>query len=82
MRIRITGTYDECEVAADRIARIFDVRHVPRPSLRDDDLYQVSLDAQLREQDRPEEPPPPRRGPPPSPPRPPGPRRRRAGEQR
>ncbi len=83
MKIQITGTWDECEIAADRIARIFDVRRIPRPALRDDDLYQVRLDARLREQDEPEPPPPPpRRGPPPPPRRPPGLRRRRAGEER
>jgi hypothetical protein len=74
LRIQITGTYDECEVAADRIARIFTVRRVPRPSARDDGLYQVRLDAQLRQQDVPDSqpspsarrvggPPPPRRRP-------------------
>jgi len=54
--IRITGTGEECEVATDRIVRVFDVWRVPPLSLRDDGLYQIRLDAQLREQDRPEPP--------------------------
>jgi hypothetical protein len=56
LRIRIVGTEEECQVAADRLARAFTVRSVPRPSLRDDGLYQVSLVAQLREQDKTEPP--------------------------
>jgi hypothetical protein len=81
LKIQIIGTLDECEIAADRIAHIFDVRHVPRPSDRDDDLYQVRLDAQLSEGDRPAASDPPRRplGPPRRPPRRRGPQ---AGEER
>ena len=48
MRIVIVGTEEECEVAADRIARVLDARHVGRPSPRDDGKYQVRIDARLR----------------------------------
>lgn len=50
MRIVIVGTEEECEVAADRIARVLDARHVGRPSLRDDGKYQVRIDARLRDE--------------------------------
>jgi hypothetical protein len=50
VKIRIIGTEEECEVAADRIARVLDARHVGRPSLRDDGQYQVSIDARLRKE--------------------------------
>jgi hypothetical protein len=36
VKIRIIGTAEECEVAADRIARVLAARYVSRPSLRDD----------------------------------------------
>jgi hypothetical protein len=50
VKIRIIGTEEECEIAADRIARVLDARYVGRPSLRDDGQYQVNLDARLRKQ--------------------------------
>ncbi|HZA84550.1 MAG TPA: hypothetical protein VFC13_24250 [Actinomycetes bacterium] len=50
MKILIVGTEEECEVAADRIARVLDARHVGRPSLRDDGKYQVRIDARLRDE--------------------------------
>jgi hypothetical protein len=32
VRIRIVGTEEECQIATDRIARIFDVRRAPQPT--------------------------------------------------
>jgi hypothetical protein len=49
VRILITGTADECEEAADRIARVLDVRSIRPATLRDDGKYQVKIDARLRE---------------------------------
>jgi hypothetical protein len=69
MKIRIVGTLEECQVASDRIARVFDARYVGRPRFfkdrsrsdednprsmserMDEDLYQVNIEARLREQD-------------------------------
>jgi hypothetical protein len=50
VKIRIIGTAEECEVASDRIARVFDARYVGRPSVREDGKYQVNIDARLREE--------------------------------
>ncbi len=55
MKIRIIGTSEECEVAADRIARIFDARYVSRVEHTPDSTYekpkfQVRIEARLREQ--------------------------------
>jgi hypothetical protein len=50
VKIRIIGSAEECEVAADRIARVFAARYVGRPVLRDDGQYQVNIDARLREE--------------------------------
>lgn len=49
MKIRIIGTEEECEVAADRIARVLIARYVSRPSYRDDGKFQVNIDARLPE---------------------------------
>jgi hypothetical protein len=49
VRILIIGTADECEEAADRIARVLDVRSIRPATLRDDGKYQVKIDARLRE---------------------------------
>jgi hypothetical protein len=56
MRIHIVGTFEECEHAADRIARVLDARHVGRITRRDDGLYQVRIDARPRKSSRPERP--------------------------
>ena len=53
MRIHIVGTFDECEHAADRIARVLDARHVGRITRRDDGPYQVRIDARPRKSSRP-----------------------------
>lgn len=50
MKILIVGTYEECEVAADRIARVLDARHVGRITSRDDGQHQVRIDARLRDE--------------------------------
>jgi hypothetical protein len=50
VKIRIVGTEEECEVAADRIARVLTARYVGRPSLRDDGKFQVNIEARLPEQ--------------------------------
>jgi hypothetical protein len=42
VRILIVGTEEECEVAADRIARVLDARHVGRPSLREDGKFALA----------------------------------------
>jgi len=78
VKIRITGTYDECETAADIIARVLNARYVGQPGWIDGDgdkaKFQVHIDARLREQPRQTRPgPEPRRPPPAGPPRPPGP---------
>jgi hypothetical protein len=56
VKIRIIGTEHECQVASDRIARILNVRNVPRPSYTGDGEgryhYRVQFDAQLRKEDR------------------------------
>jgi len=67
VKIRIIGTLEECQIASDRIARVFDARYVGRPRFfkegsrsdesdrrsmyerLDEDLYQVNIEAQLRE---------------------------------
>jgi hypothetical protein len=55
VRIRIVGTEEECQIATDRIARIFDVRRAPRPTwiegFGDKEKFQVQFDARLREQE-------------------------------
>jgi hypothetical protein len=48
VNILIVGTEEECEVAADRIARVLDARSVSRPLLRDDGKFQVRINARLR----------------------------------
>jgi hypothetical protein len=50
VKILVVGTEEECEIAADRIARVLDARHVGRPSLREDGKYQVRIDARPREE--------------------------------
>jgi len=68
VKIRIIGTEEECQVAADLIARVLDARNVPRPryidGYGDNAKHQVQFDARLREQERDDWPAPP-------PPRPP-----------
>jgi hypothetical protein len=52
VKIRIISTEEECEVAADRIARGLIARYVSRPALLDGEnwQYQVNIDARLPEQ--------------------------------
>jgi hypothetical protein len=49
VKIRIVGTEEESEVAADRIGRVPTARYVSRPSYRDDGQFQVVIDARLPE---------------------------------
>jgi hypothetical protein len=56
MRIHIVGTFEECEHAADRIARVLDARSVGRITQRDDGQYQVRIDARPRKEQPPERP--------------------------
>jgi hypothetical protein len=49
VKILIVGTAEECEEAADRIARVLNARPVGRVTLRDDGKHQVRIDARLRE---------------------------------
>jgi hypothetical protein len=56
MKILIVGTFEECEHAADRIARVLDARHVGRITQRDDGQYQVRIDARPRKETPPERP--------------------------
>jgi hypothetical protein len=56
MRIHIVDTFEQCEHAADRIARVLDARHVGRITRRDDGLYQVRIDARPRKEQPPERP--------------------------
>ena len=56
MKIRILGTWEECNVAADRIARILDARWVSRVEQTRDSTYDkpefiVRIEARLRERD-------------------------------
>jgi len=58
MRIRIIGTEEECLIASDRLARLFNVRSVPRPTYTGDGPgkdYRVQFDARLRERDQDED---------------------------
>jgi hypothetical protein len=50
VKILIVGTSEECEEAADRIARVLNARSVGRVTLRDDGKHQVRIDARLREE--------------------------------
>ena len=54
MKILIVGSFEECEHAADRIARILDARHVGRITQRDDGQHQVRIDARPRKEQPPE----------------------------
>jgi hypothetical protein len=50
VKILVVGTFEECEHAADRIARVLDARHVGRIVQRDDGKHQVRIDARPRKE--------------------------------